>query len=251
MKACHVLLLFVALLFVTRTQAQLSEERLRQLRRIISNTTLANLPGGDAAIAGAIREVRGADGCDPNICFAIDGSRQLGRRDFELQLDFLAIIVSIVGADPRAHFAGTQYGLRNRPIRAIRGNAEDFLFDLEDVRYLRSRRSFIGGGVSYCFQQLNQRRGEPAKMVVFGDGRSSYGRLGGPLGPAALAADFRSRSPANVVCAVAVGFSRTDLFIDITQDADLVLKVTEWEKVLSILRALVRDICDAATPFRR
>ena len=167
----------------------------------------------------------------------------MGRADFERQLEFLVVVTSLVGFDTNARFAGTQYGLRNRVIRNIRANSEDFLLDLEQVRYLRSRRSFIGDGVSYCIQQLNKRRGEPAKMIILGDGRSSYGRLSGPFGPAALAADFRSRSPSNTVCAVAVGFSRTDLFNDITQDPKLVFKVTEWPKILGIIGDLVRNMC--------
>lgn len=81
-------------------------------------------------------------------------------------------------------------------------------------------------------------------MVLFGDGRSTYRDLGRPLGPAALAANFLSRSPANAVYAVAVGFSETDAFNDIVDgDPSLVHKVEEWPKMLNILPALVKNLC--------
>lgn len=251
MKLAFVFVIVVAFFFASPCQAEIDEDRLEELQAIIKDLTLAEQPGGAKKIAAAIREVRGADGCDPNICFAIDGSKALGKADFELQLQFIAIVTAIVGADERAHFSGVQYGLRNRIIRNIRGNADDFLLDIEDTKWLKAKKSFIGGGVSWCVQQLQNRRGEPSKMVIFGDGRSSYGGLGGALGPAALAADFRSRSPANAVCAVAVGSSRTDLFNEITQDKSLVLTVKDWSKVLDVLRALVRNICEVEPEFRR
>ena len=171
---------------------------------------------------------------------AIDGSRQMGRAVFELQLDFAAIVTILVGIGKSVRFSGTQYGLRNRVVGNLRSNATDFLLDHEKVRYLRSRRSFIAGGVNYCLQQLNRHRGELAKIIILGDGRSSHGRLGGP---AALAAEFCSRSPNNTVCTVAVGFSRTNIFNDITQDPNLFFKVTEWETILQIIGDLVRNMC--------
>lgn len=244
MKFVHILVfLAVCLVFAPCESIKISRKRLRQLRKIINDTDLAKLPGGAKAIAAAIREIRGVDSCDPNVCFAIDGSASLGRDDFELQKQFVAIIAAIVGAEEGAQFAAVQYGLSNKKIRNLRGNPDNFLLLLERAKWARARRTFIGAGLAYCVSQLGRRRGEPSKIVVLGDGRSTYGDLGGLLSPGAIADGFRARSPANRICTVAVGFSDTSLFEEIADDSSLVLEVGDWPRVLNILRELVRDIC--------
>lgn len=244
MKLVHILaFLAMCLVFTPSSSIEISDKRLKELREIINNTDLAKMPGGDKLIAAAIREIRGVDSCDPNVCFAIDGSASMGKKDFELQKQFVAIIAAIVGAEDGAQFAAVQYGLSNKKIRNLRGNADNFLLLLERAKFAKARRTFIGAGLAYCVSQLGRRRGEPSKIVILGDGRSSYGDVDGLLGPGAIADAFRGRSPANRVCTVAVGFSDTSLFEEIADDEDSVLEVGDWPRVLNILRELVRDIC--------
>lgn len=244
MKFVHVLLLLALCLLAAPSDGiRISPRRLRKLRRIINSTRLATLPGGPRLIAAAIREIRGVTSCDPNVCFAIDGSASLGEEDFNLQKDFVAIIAAIVGAEPGAQFAAVQYGLVNKPIRNLRFNPDNFLLLLEAAEFARARRTFIGAGLAYCVSQLGRRRGEPSKIVVLGDGRSTYGSLTGALSPTAIADRWRARSPANRVCTVAVGFADTSLFEQIADNPGLVLEVTDWMRVLNILRELIRDIC--------
>lgn len=241
MKGFQFLLLFLTLLLVSGAEAQIDEERLEELRNIIGNQTES--PDG-AFIARAIRAVR-ASGCDTRVCFAFDGSRQMGRRDFETQLDFMTTLTSIVGYNGRSRFMGIQYGSGDKVVANIgrrNSKAEEFVLDLESVRYLRSRRSVIGSAVAYCSQRLVTGR-SPAKMVILGDGRSNYKLLRGPLNPAALAKCFRNRSPTNDVYAVGVGFSRTKFFTDITGDRASVFRVTEWARILQILPNIVESIC--------
>lgn len=254
MKPNCVFVLLAALLLIPRSEAKFGGRRFRELIKIMRDTDLAKMPGGAAAIAAAIRQVRIADGCQPYLCFAIDGSRQLGK-DFELQQQFLAIVSVIVSADERTDFSGVQYGRRNKAIRRLRGDIDGFLLDVERMRWQRSRVSFISGGIAWCANQLAFRRGGAKKIVLFGDSRTSYRNLGGLLSPAALIATFRHQSPDNEVCAVAVGFSPMYRFTNIIgRDPISILKVTEWSRSLEILPALVRDICSVGKPtntFRR
>lgn len=250
MKVAHVFAFLAAFLLISRSEAQINTF----LNDCIQDPSLINLPGFRAAIAAAVRVVR-ATGCNVNVCLALDDSMAIGRRDFDLQVTFFQIVSAIISEDERAYISVTQYGFRRRPpIPDIRPDPKDFLLDLKHTKWLRSRRTFLGRGVAFCSQSLQSRTGKPSKIVLSADGRSSYGDLGlgGVLGPAALAANFRSRSPANAVYAVAVGFRDTNLLTNLVGgDQSLVHQVVEWPRVADILLALVKDICSVEMPLRR
>lgn len=203
MKARQIIPLFLTLLLITRIEGQYNNERfdryVNELRGFILNTTLVALPDGPRKIVGAVREDEPSASCDAKICFVFDGSKQMGRRDFQFQLDLVSIVSTFVALNRRARFSGIQSGLRNGKVSSPKGSALGFLRALQRVRYLRSRRSYLSAGMSFCMQDLNRRGRKPSKMVILGDKRSSFGRLRGPLGPAAIAAKFRSQSSTNKV----------------------------------------------------
>lgn len=96
--------------------------RLKERQGIINGenpSPLKKLEGYRNAIAAAKREVRRADRCDPNVCFAIDGGRNLGEKDFQLQLLLVGLISELVntgrGRD-RARYTGVQYGISRKAI---------------------------------------------------------------------------------------------------------------------------------------
>ena len=84
------------------------------------------------------------------------------------------------------------------------------------------------------------------KIVLMGDGGANFGDLTGPLSPKAIVEQWLGANGNNSVAAVAIGASSftKNALGNIIGDKDLVLEVTEWIKLLNILDALVKEICN-------
>lgn len=247
---CILLLIVASFLFASPSHALVDETRRQKLLRIARKTAMVrNNRELFERAAGVARRL--LDGCDPNICFALDGSGSIGFRDYENQKEFVLLLTAIIGANDKATFSAVQYGFVNEPISNIDGNAERFIDKLLGSTYQAAPETFVGAGLGFCISQLGRRRGEPAKIVIFGDGGATLGGLSGPLSPASLADFFRGRSPANRVCAVAVNFpSKPPLFVDIVGgERNLVTDVNGWPLILNQLRELIRTICERPPVF--
>lgn len=252
MKAVHIFFLVATFLLATVSQAKVVESEREKLLRIARKTALvSNNAELFERAAGVARRL--LDGCDPNICFALDGSGSIGFRNYEIQKEFVLLIAAIVGANDKATFSAVQYGFVNEQISNVDGNAERFIQKLLVSEYQAATETFVGAGLGFCISQLGRKRGEPAKIVIFGDGGATLGGLTGPLSPASLADFFRRRSPANRVCAVAVNFpSKPPLFVDIVggeANRSLVTDVEGWPLILNQLRDLIRSICEETPEF--
>lgn len=253
MKLTHLILAILAAIFLcTPSVAVINPRRQERLLRIANKTALVqnNQQLFEQAF-GIIRRL--LDGCDPNVCFALDGSGSLGPDNYEIQRQFVLLLAAIIGANPRASFAAVQYGLVNVPISNLDRNAPRFIQKLLSSQYQGAPTTFVGAGLAACISQLLRRRGEPAKLVIFGDGGANIGAETGPLSPPSLADFFRRRSPANRICAVAVDFPRKPpLFVDIVggrANRSLVTDVEGWPLILNQLRDLIRTICERAPEF--
>lgn len=241
MKVSYVFVLLAACLLISRCDAQGKNSKgLKQLKNIIGGLSRRNT----ASVAAAItREFRRAGRCAPNVCFAIDGSRSIGKKNFDLQLKLVRVISAIIGIKGGALFSGVQYGLANKPISVKPVKAAAFLRNIKRTKWQKASRTFIGGGVAWCVQGL-QRSRKSNKLVLLGEGRNTFGILGGLLGPAAIAKDFRSRSRKNGVFAVVVGGRNRKVFTDIVGgDRSLVLKVTNARSAVAGLLPLVKFLC--------
>lgn len=253
MKLSYILFGLVAIFyFITASQATVDETRREKLLRIARKTAMVrNNQELFERAAGVARRL--LDGCDPNICFALDGSGSIGFKNYEDQREFVLLLAAIIGANDKATFSAVQYGFVNEPISNLDGNAERFIEKLLSSEYQAASRTFVGAGLGFCISQLGKRRGEPAKIVLFGDGGATLGGLTGPLSPASLADFFRGRSPANRICAVAVNFpTKPPLFIDVVggeKNRNLVTDVEGWPLILNQLRDLIRTICERPPEF--
>lgn len=192
-----------------------------------------------------------SNGCNLNVCFALDGSNSVGRRNYELQKQFVLLIAAIIGADEDSAFAAVQYGVPMERISAIERDASRFLERVRLSNFRNSNRVLLAGGLSFCTTIFRTRTDEVNKIVVLGDGQSKFGGRGGPLGPVGVAKTFRDLSPGNSVCAVAVGFEeKPQLFLDVVgNNPRLVIRADGWPTVLNKARTLVRQICERASDF--
>ena len=197
----------------------------------------------DAEVESLKNRVR-TRGCNPRVCFALDGSASISRRDFRAQKDFVLLVANIISVDPRARFAAAQYGLTLSGISLLTQNIRRFLRSVNRERQLRSGRTFLAAGIGFCVSQVDRNPTAPAKIVVLGDGGSNFGG-----DPRPVARNWLLSDPSNAICAVGVGFSSTRLLRRITNRRNRVLTVDEWDRVVRILRRLVEEICGLDAEF--
>lgn len=192
----------------------------------------------ESVLADLRRRVRG---CNANVCFAIDGSGSISSSEFTAQKQFVLDVVSVIAVDNPVELAAVQYGTANSAISPLTVDAEQFILDVDSEQQLRSSRTFVAGGINYCFSQLFRRRGEANKIVLLGDGRSS-------IGANAIARADLFRTVGGTVCTVGAGFADTRELLAIAGgDPNRVFEVDNFLDVLTlefILESIVEDICN-------
>ncbi|KAI0557149.1 von Willebrand factor A-like protein [Gracilaria domingensis] len=200
---------------------------------------------GNQAIVSAALDIAEASNCDPNVCFAVDGSASILPPDFQLELDFVKIIAGVVSLDTGSQFAAIQYGLVPQFMSILTQNAASFLLAVDGTNQLFAGRTFIAAGLGGCMRQLAKVPNEPKKIILLGDGGSNFDSLLPPLDPASVAQSFLA-DPKNSICAVGVGFQNVAMLEDITGDPALVFQVADWFSVLDVLADLVAQVCGAS-----
>eukprot|EP00178_Gracilaria_changii_P014139 TRINITY_DN4012_c0_g1_i1.p1 TRINITY_DN4012_c0_g1~~TRINITY_DN4012_c0_g1_i1.p1 ORF type:complete len:244 (-),score=40.30 TRINITY_DN4012_c0_g1_i1:296-1027(-) len=205
------------------------------------NTPLLADPINQAVVSEAI-QIAADTNCDPNLCFALDGSGSISEDEFQLQLDFVNIIAGVVALDQGSQYAGIQYGLRPRFISRLTNDADQFLLDVKSTLQLKSPRTFIAPGIAGCMRQFRSVPGEANKIILLGDGRSTFDSRDPPLDPPSIAQQFLSE-PNNAISAVAVSFPNTAMLEAITGTPDRVFKVDDWFSVLDVITELVEQVC--------
>lgn len=184
-------------------------------------------------------------GCDPNICFALDGSRSISWREYQLQKDFVNIVAATISTDPEGTYAAVQYGTRNRRISPSTSNIETFLRAVKRSRSKRSDAAFITGGLNFCIRQLKRSifDGEPKKIVLIGDGDTRFGAREPPRDPASIIARWLRKDSSHSVCGVGVKFSDLSKWEAIVGDPEHVFHASEWLELIYVLEDLVIDVC--------
>ena len=180
-----------------------------------------------------------AGGCNANICFAIDGSGSMSKKEFSNQKNFVLDVASIVGVDEVAEFAAVQYSTANTAITPLTVDSAHFI---EKVLHSNQKKgkSFVTGGINYCFSQLWRRPFDANKIVLLGDGKANVGSS------AVRRADL-FRKIGGVVAVVSAGKPDEDKLLKIAGGKfDHVFEVTNFFDVLGLqanVEDLVLDIC--------
>lgn len=218
--------------------AVVPEERLKAL-----SSPLTVSAANRAQIERAAQIVQ-ETGCEPNLCFAIDGSNSISDDEFQLQLDFVKLVTGVVALDEQSGYSAIQYGLRPRFMSRFTQDADDFLLKVEGTFQLRSVRTFIAPGLGGCMRQFRRVRGQANKIILLGDGRSTFDSRDPPLDPPSIAAQFLAE-PNHSISAVGVSFDTTELLEEITGTPDRVFNVADWMSVVDVLADLVEQVCGA------
>ena len=185
------------------------------------------------------QQVAAKGSCNPNICFALDGSGSISSADYSAQKDFAQLIAAIISVDPDAAYAAVQYGLRNIAISDLTSDANSFLLDLDGSILAGAPRTFIAAGLGYCINQLRPRIEDANKIILFGDGRSNFGG-----NPVSVAQRFLPPRGSGSICAVGIGFQNTAVLQAIVGgNPNRVLQVDEYFELMDILEVIISDIC--------
>ncbi|CAN8076199.1 unnamed protein product [Agarophyton chilense] len=205
------------------------------------NSPLLGRPRAARALALAFGEVA-EGGCDPNVCFALDGSRFIDEDSFLLQKDFVKLVAGVISLDEQSQFAALQYATTTSTISELTMDANDFLLKVDSAVQSKAPRTFIAQGIFGCMLQLMRTPNEANHIVLLGDGADSDVNRLFSAGSSFIVKSFL-RNANNQISAVAVGFDDTSGLEEVVGSADRVFTVGEWSEVVDVTAELVADVC--------
>ena len=188
------------------------------------------------------QRVRAAGGCNANVCFAIDGSGSMPPAEFQAEKNFVLDLISIIAVDKPVEVSAVQYATANTAISPLTVDIEGFNLNVQKTKQMKGK-SFLVGGVNYCFAQLFRRRSEAIKIIMLGDGESNIG------GDAVKRANL-FRAIGGDLSVVAAGFPNDKQLLKLAGgDPFKVFDVASFFDTLAlqiIIEELVLDVCGIA-----
>ncbi|KAI0558721.1 von Willebrand factor A-like protein [Gracilaria domingensis] len=208
----------------------------------LASSTVFSAAASVRAVTQTAQALVESNGCNANVCLAVDGSGSVTEENFVEMQRFIINLNNIIGVDETAEYAAVQYGFINYPISPLTTDRRLFQERVLGAEFQSDTATFIGAGIAYCDFQLRQRPGEANKLVVLGDGENTVGG-----DPVADADRFREANPGGRVTAVGVGYEDPSVLQAIAGgDPNSVLEVTEFVDLGLIILDLVKQVCDIA-----
>lgn len=192
---------------------------------------LARLSAEIAQVEQAILD----NGCDTNLCFALQGGTGISDEEFLEQQNFVDLVIQIVTTDAPANYAAVQYASRPYPISELDSRRNRFLRLLHNTSRA-SGGTHIASSIRWCGKQMRPREGDLNKMVLLGNGFATVGRD-------QVQAAKRFLLEGGHVCAITVGPSDEDALNEITQTRTRILEIDQWFELSEIIVDLVRQVC--------
>lgn len=170
-----------------------------------------------------------------NVCFAIDGSGSINSKDFDIELNFVNLVASIISTDREINFCAVQYSETTSAISPLTDNRLEFLENVSDTKQDGGRTN-LAAALGYTIVQLFPFPHDANKIIVLGDGLSNIG-----FAPAFVAGTFIDGGGS--ISAVAVGGSDVDELALVTQDKKKVFYVAEFAQLVIELDNVVNQAC--------
>lgn len=120
-------------------------------------------------------KIKKAGGCNANVCFAIDGSKSISTKEFGVEKRFVQDVVSVLTGFP-VEVAAVQFSTSTYPIQKLTVDDEQFILKVENTKQIPGR-SFIGGGLNFCYKELRRRKDESMTVVLLSDGQNNVGNF--------------------------------------------------------------------------
>lgn len=185
----------------------------------------------------ALRQRVISDGCPVNLCFAIQGDKFINNKQFQLQKDFIEVVLAITTTDDSGNFCAVQYGRTTTAISPLTSSKTKFLNAVQDAEKVGGEATNVAAALSYTGFQVRTRGNDPRKVVLLGDGVQTVGGAPERVGK-------RMLNEGTNICAVAIGRAKNfDALNIITGSAERVVRIGGFFELGEIVIAIVEDVC--------
>lgn len=185
----------------------------------------------------ALRQNVVDNGCEVNLCFALQGDDFITDVEFDAQKNFVDLIVAILTTDEPGNYCAVQYGRTTGPISNLTSDKIEFLNRVASTNRVGGLETNIAAALGYTGFQLRPRVEDSNKIILLGDGLETIG-----FAPRKIAEIIREEGTG--ICAVAVGGFSTEALEDITGDPNLIFEIDEFFDLGEVVVGFVNDICD-------
>ncbi|PXF39991.1 Cartilage matrix protein [Gracilariopsis chorda] len=187
-----------------------------------------------------VRRMVERNGCNLNVCFALDGSASVTPLDYEMQKDFVQLMSAVLDFEvENSSFSAVQYGDQVSPISPLTQSIDDFNLKVHASNISAFQGSSIGKGITYCSNQLLELADNPVKIIVFGDGRETS-----KTDAVSIAASFKDFHPNGRLSTVGVGFPNTVLLKTIAEaGGGRLFEIDEYIDALDLVVDLFLEVC--------
>ena len=193
-----------------------------------------------------IKALVAVEGCNANVCFAIDGSGSINSEEFEKEKEFVLDVSSVISVDHPIEMAAVQYGTANTRITPLTASPELFNERVDATKQVGGQ-SFVTGGLNYCIAQLARRPFEANKVILLGDGIENIGSR------AARRAKWFRDVLGGDISVVTAGIADEENLLDIVGgDATRIYEVGGFLEVLDlqiVIEELTLDVCGINPKF--
>lgn len=185
----------------------------------------------------ALRQNVRDNGCDVNLCFALQGDDFITDKEFQEQKDFVDLMVAILTTDEPGNYCAVQYGRTTYRISPLTFKKGEFLRKIQQTKKIGGLNTNIAGALAYTGFQLRPRTEDANKIIILGDGLESVG-----FRPKRIAK--RIRKEGIDISAVAVGGASYPALKEIVgYNKNKVLEIDEFFELAEIVVGLVTDVC--------
>lgn len=207
------------------------------LARFLGEDAVARFGGMEKV--KTLHQIVSSFSCNANLCFAIDGSSAISIGDFTLMKDIIIFTTVLLGIDPNMRFAAAQFGLRQKIISSLTTDIDAFLLKIEQLQRGSFTTKSVAQGLNYCIRQLRKNPDDFNKIVIFGDGRSTFGR-----NPVKLANTFTASG--GDICAVSLGADDiSNLEEMVNDDPSRLFRFPDVLDFADVIMGIVLDVCPA------
>lgn len=236
----NIALLFAFLLAIFAVAQGQSSDPLeiseRQVQKFLRKNSLAKSLG-----LKKIEKIRSRvkrKGCNVDLCFALDGSKAVSSKDYNLQKEFVQLVSFIASAAGEAEYSAVQYGLIARPISVLTGDTKSFLDSIGKSKQDKSPKTLVGVGLGFCLRSVRQGSKKSAsKIVVLGDAKSNLSDT-----TLQLVLDVITKED---VFAIGIGFrGRSDVLFRVAKKkSSRLFLVSKSAKLATVVEKVAKGIC--------
>eukprot|EP00177_Eucheuma_denticulatum_P005914 GFKZ01010776.1.p1 GENE.GFKZ01010776.1~~GFKZ01010776.1.p1 ORF type:complete len:279 (-),score=10.73 GFKZ01010776.1:533-1369(-) len=241
-------LVLLLLCSIPLTEGTFSNRRSSRLIAAIRRTPLGRRNARDIRRSVNVLRLRFPN-CRPEVCFALDGSSSISPQQYRLQTNFAQLVTAVLGGLSGSSFAANQYGgivqiisARTTALLGRRG----ILARLSRSTRAGSPITFIAPGLQFCVSQFSGRaQVTNAKIVLLGDGRTTFAPDLGRFGAVSIATSFLNDDDKNGICGVLVGGNNSNraLFRRIVGRGGTLVQPPSWNGVGQSLVRVVTEAC--------